>query len=79
MSTSSLRLPESLHKRARELAKKENISMNQFIAAAVAEKMSSLLAGGYLEERAARGGRTRSRPVPLLNLRPGELRQLRAD
>ena len=59
MSTISLRVPKSLHKGARELAKKENISINQFIAMAVAEKMFSLLAGGYLEKRAARGGRTR--------------------
>lgn len=59
MSTISLRLPESLHKHARELAKKENISMNQFIATAVAEKMSALMAGEYLEQRATRGSRAR--------------------
>ncbi len=29
MSTLSLRLPESLHKQVRELAKKEGISINQ--------------------------------------------------
>ena len=59
MSTISLRLPESLHKQARELAKKENISINQLIATAVAEKMSALLTGEYLERRAARGSRAR--------------------
>ncbi len=59
MSTISLRLPESLHKQARELAKRENISINQFVATAVAEKMSTLLAGEYLEKRAARGSRAR--------------------
>ena len=59
MSTISLRLPESLHKQARDLAKKENISINQFIATAVAEKMSALLAGEYLEKRAARGSSAR--------------------
>ncbi len=59
MSTISLRLPESLHKQARELAKKDNISINQFIATAVAEKMSALLAGEYLEKRAARGSSAR--------------------
>jgi hypothetical protein len=59
MSTISLRLPESLHKRARELAKRENISINQLISTAVAEKMSALLAGEYLEKRAARGRGTR--------------------
>ena len=59
MSTISLRLPESLHKRARELAKKENISINQFIATAVAEKMSALRGGECRERRAARGSRAR--------------------
>jgi hypothetical protein len=59
MSTFSLRLPESLHKKAKELARKEGISINQFIATAVAEKMSALLTEEYLEERARRGGRER--------------------
>ncbi|NLE11602.1 MAG: toxin-antitoxin system HicB family antitoxin, partial [Actinobacteria bacterium] len=38
MSTISLRLPDSLHKRVRELAKSEHVSINQFIATALAEK-----------------------------------------
>ena len=54
MSTISLRLPNSLHKHVRELAKKENISINQFIATALAEKMSALSAIEYIEERANR-------------------------
>ena len=57
MSAISLRLPESLHKQARELAEREGISINQLIATALAEKMSALLTGEYLEERAARGDR----------------------
>ncbi len=57
MSTMSLRLPESLHQRARELAKREGISINQLIATAVAEKISALDAVQYLEERASRGSR----------------------
>ena len=57
MSTISLRLPNSLHKHVRELAKKENISINQFIATALAEKMSALLAMEYIEERASRASR----------------------
>ena len=55
MSTMSLRLPESLHERARELAKREGISINQLIATALAEKISALDTVAYLEERAARG------------------------
>ncbi|MGB3633707.1 MAG: toxin-antitoxin system HicB family antitoxin [Rubrobacteraceae bacterium] len=57
MSTLSVRLPESLHKRVKELAESEGVSMNQFIALAVAEKMSALMTVEYLEERAGRGSR----------------------
>jgi|AP95_1055475.scaffolds.fasta_scaffold41407_2 predicted HicB family RNase H-like nuclease len=32
MSTMSLRVPESLHERAREIAKREGVSINQLIA-----------------------------------------------
>ncbi len=57
MSTISLRLPDSLHKAARKLAEKENISLNQLITLALAEKMSALMTEEYLEERAKRGDR----------------------
>ena len=57
MSTMSLRLPESLHRHAKELARKEGISINQLVATALAEKISALAAGEYLERRAARGNR----------------------
>jgi hypothetical protein len=57
MSTLSLRLPESLHERARELAEREGISINQLIATALAEKISALDTIHYLEERSARGSR----------------------
>lgn len=52
MSTLSVRLPESLHKKIKELAEKEGVSMNQFITLAVSEKMSALLTMDYLKERA---------------------------
>jgi hypothetical protein len=55
MSTLSVRLPDSLHNKARELAKRDNISMNQMIAVALAEKVSALTTEEYLEERASRG------------------------
>jgi len=57
MSTISLRLPESLHKKVRELAKAEDVSINQLISTALAEKMSALMTADYLEARAARGDR----------------------
>ena len=57
MSAISLRLPVSLHKKVRELAKREGISINQFISTALAEKLSALMTTEYLEERAKRGDR----------------------
>ena len=57
MSTISLRIPQSLHKSVRELAKKDEISINQFITTALAEKMSALMTSDYLAERAKRGSR----------------------
>jgi len=57
MSTLSLRLPDSLHRRVRDLAQQEGISINQFISTAVAEKMAALMTVDYLEERARRGSR----------------------
>ena len=57
MSAISLRLPESLHEAVRELAKQENVSMNQFITLALAEKISTLMTEEYLAERASRGSR----------------------
>ncbi|MCB1824399.1 MAG: toxin-antitoxin system HicB family antitoxin [Gammaproteobacteria bacterium] len=55
MSTLSLRLPDSLHEEIKSLAKKEGISINQFISSAVAEKMSALLTEKYLAKRAQQG------------------------
>jgi predicted transcriptional regulator len=59
MSTLSLRLPESLHKRLAVLAEREGISINQLIASAVAEKMAALDTEQYLAARAARGSRSK--------------------
>ena len=57
MSTISLRLPDSLHDRVRKLARKDRISINQFAATAIAEKISALETEAYLANRAARGSR----------------------
>lgn len=57
MSTLSLRLPNSLHREIRELAKREGISINQFITTAAAEKLSALTTEEYLEKRAKRASR----------------------
>ena len=63
MSTLSIRLPDSLHKRIKQMAEAEGISMNQFIILAVAEKMSALATVEYLEERAKRGSRQKFEDV----------------
>ncbi len=57
MSTLSLRLPESLHRRLSELAEQEGISINQLISSAVGEKMSALMTEEYLTARGKRGDR----------------------
>lgn len=54
MSTISVRLPDSLHSMAKALASQDNASMNQFIASAVAEKVSALATESYLRDRAER-------------------------
>ncbi len=59
MSTLSIRLPESLHKHAKECAVREGISVNQLVSTALAEKLSALTTHDYLAERARRGQRSK--------------------
>lgn len=59
MSAISLRLPQSLHATARQMAEQEGISINQLITLALAEKISALLTEEYLGQRALRGTRAR--------------------
>jgi len=59
MSALSLRLPESLHRKLADVARREGVSINQLISSAVAEKMSALMTEEYLGERAKRGSRRR--------------------
>ena len=61
MSTISLRLPDSLHKRVRSYSHKDHISINQFVSTAVAEKLAVLETEDYLNERAKRGSKTKFR------------------
>lgn len=63
MSTMSIRLPDSLHRRLREYAQKDDVSINQLITTAVAEKMAALSTHEYLEARAKRGSRKRFEAV----------------
>jgi len=52
MSALSLRLPDSIHRYIKEIAKKEGVSINQFILSAVSEKISAIMTEEYLEARA---------------------------
>lgn len=52
MSALSLRLPESIHRHIKEVAKMEGVSINQFISSAVSEKISALMTEDYLMARA---------------------------
>lgn len=57
MSKISLRLPDSLHRRIRELASEDGISINQFISTAAAEKLAALMTVEFLEKRGKHGSR----------------------
>ena len=57
MSALTVRLPNSVHQKVRELALRDDISVNQFIAAAVSEKMASVMTLDYLKLEAAKGRR----------------------
>ena len=49
-----LRLPRSVKQAVERWARKEGISMNQFMATAVAEKLSVLESAQFFEDRAKR-------------------------
>jgi predicted transcriptional regulator len=59
MSAISVRLPDSLHRRLRQVAQRDNISINQMITLAVAEKLSALETEDYFKERAGRASRAK--------------------
>ena len=58
MTALTVRLPNSVHQKIRELAERDEISVNQFIAAAVSEKMASVMTLDYLKQEAAKGSRS---------------------
>jgi len=57
MTALTVRLPNSVHQKIKELARRDDISVNQFIASAAAEKMASVLTLDYLKLEAAQGKR----------------------
>ena len=52
MSALNLRLPDSIHRHIRSIARQDGVSINLFITSAVAEKISALTTEDYITERA---------------------------
>lgn len=63
MGALSLRLPDSVHRHIRAIARKEGVSINQFISSAVSEKISAIMTEEYLEQRAKRADRKEFRSI----------------
>jgi len=59
MSAISIRLPDSLHRKVKEVAHRDNVSINQMITLAVAEKLSALETEDYLGKRASKASKTK--------------------
>lgn len=57
LSTYPLRLPTSIKAEAERLAARDGTSLNQFVAAAVAEKIGALRAADYFAARKGKGDR----------------------
>ena len=57
MTTISLTIPDSLHATVRDIIEREDMSLEQFIMLAMAEKASAIETETYLEARAKRGSR----------------------
>jgi len=57
MSTLSINIPDSYHKMVKTVSKEDKISINQFIASAIGEKLSAMQTAAYLQKRAERGSR----------------------
>ncbi len=58
MTTLTIRLPNSLHAKIRELAARDGVSVNQFVASAAGEKLAVWLSVDYLRQEAAQGRRS---------------------
>jgi len=54
MSALNLRLPDSIHRHIKKVAKDDGVSINLFITSAVSEKISALTTEKYIAARAKR-------------------------
>ena len=51
MSDLVIKLPPSLQRRIRQIARRDEMSVNQFVITAVAEKTAAVEAAGYFQKR----------------------------
>ncbi len=58
MTALTIRLPNSVHQKIKELAARDDVSVNQFIVSAASEKMASVLTLDFLKAEAAKGKRS---------------------
>lgn len=63
MSNYPLRLPEGLMDEARRMAEKQGVSINQFLATLIAERIGELKAFEQVKARIERGSRKKARAV----------------
>lgn len=63
MSNYPLRLPETLMDDARGMAKAQGVSVNQFLATVIAERVGELKALSHVRARIARGDPAKARAV----------------
>lgn len=54
MSLATVAIPDSLYERLKQMAEQQQISVDQFVASAVAAKISAVEKDGYLAQRANR-------------------------
>ena len=54
MSALNLRLPDSIHRHIRDIAREDGVSINTFITSAVSEKISAITTEDYITARAER-------------------------
>jgi len=52
MSAVNFRLPDFIHRRMKEIALRDGVSVNQFISSAISEKISAIMTEEYLKQRA---------------------------
>jgi len=63
MSIVQIKIPDSLQKSLYDLASRDEISIDQFISSAIAEKLSALMTENHLKERAKRGSWLKSEAI----------------